>query len=359
MKILIVEGEASNESGGAELSMFSYIKHLHTIGHDIFLTYEKPGDWLCEKENLKLFKATKKIQIDSFTAVGLLTFARNLKTFINFTKAHKIDLIFTHTIHGFFFLRFANLFLNLNMTVYFKWVFTKPSIGVLNRWGIRGFKKVAFLPAVKDYWINIGINSKAQQATFNDGLEIIHNLTCNIKPVNEIKKLAYFGRITKSKGAHLIIEALSNFRDINLDIYGRLDDENYIRELKSIIRSSNLEKRIKFQGFTSNPMGAMVHYDLVVIPSIGYEAQGRVLFEAMFTKTLVITTNNGGMPEILGDFKDKLTFETNTSSLSNKLFEIQSLKQEEILEIKDYLNQRFVNNYSMEITHKELDSFLL
>lgn len=358
MKILIVEGEASNKSGGAELSMFSYIKHLNTVGHEVFLVYDKAGDWLSDEENQKLFKASEKIQIDSFTAVGMKSFIKNLKAYINFAKTHNIDLIFTHTIHGFFFLRLANLFLNLNMAVYFKWVFTKPSTGFLNKWGIRGFGKVAFLPAVKDYWLNNGINPKARQATFNDGLEIIPNQTFNVNPVNDIKNLAYFGRITKSKGVHLIIEALANFKDLRLDIYGRLDDGNYTKELESLIIKLRLDTRIKLLGFTPDPTGKLINYDLVVVPSIGYEAQGRVLFEAMFTKTLIIATDNGGMPEILGDFSDQLIFDANAVSLSNKLQEIQSLKQEEIVEIKNYLNQRFTNYYSEETTHRKLDQLL-
>lgn len=357
MKILIVEGEASNRLGGAELSMFSYIKHLDSIGHEVFLTYENRGDWL-DSNNSSLFKDVKCIQIKSFTASNLLSFSKNLKRFIYFTKTNKIDVIFTHTIHGFLFLRIANLFLALDIVVYFKWVYNSPSIGVLNKWGIKGVSRAAFLPAVKNYWLDNGLHPKTKKVSFYDGLKIEDEFLENLHPINKISNLTYFGRINKDKGVHLIIEAIAGFKNLKLDIYGKLDDEDYILKLRSQIKRLKLENKVSFMNFTSNPVKRIVGYDMVIVPSIAYEAQGRVLFEAMYTKTIVIASNNGGMPDILGDYKDKLIFEPNVLSLSCKLNEILNLDAKEIVQMKNYLNTRFLENYSEEITHSKLNQFL-
>ena len=90
MKILIVEGEASNRLGGAELSMFSYIKHLNSNGHEVFLSYEIRGDWL-DSKNSYLFKDVKCIQIESFTASNLLSFLKNLKRFLKFLNCYRMS----------------------------------------------------------------------------------------------------------------------------------------------------------------------------------------------------------------------------------------------------------------------------
>lgn len=334
MRILVVEGEASNRLGGAELSMFSYIKHLNSVGHEVFLTYEKEGDWL-NSESSQLFRNTECIRIGSFTANGPKVFFKNLKLFIHFAKKNNIDVIFTHTIHGFLFLRIANLFIKRKIAVYFKWVYTSPSIGTLNKWGIKGVDRAAFLPAVKDYWMSNGLSNKIKNASFYNGLKIEALVIENKNPIDEIKRLVYFGRINKGKGVHLIINALEEFNSLELDIYGKLDDVDYIDELNSQIKNLELENRVKFMGFTTNPTKSIINYDLAIVPSIAYEAQGRVLFEAMYTKTLVIASNNGGMPKILGDYKNQLIFEPNVMGLKNKLREVLSLDVNSIIQLKN------------------------
>lgn len=359
MNILIVEGEASNSLGGAEISMFSYIKHLSKTNNNIFLAYEKEGDWL-NKENTVYFKATSQVNINSFTSQGFISFFKNLNQFIVFAKTKNIDIILTHTIHGFLFLRLANMFLKKSLVVYFKWVYTKPSIGVLNKFGIKAVNKAVFLPSVEDYWAKNGIRRNTKKIALYNGLNISNKPPFNENPMDKIVNLCYFGRITEGKGVHLVVEAISSYSNLNFSIYGKNDvNDSYFQYLNNLIDRKKLRERVTFKGFTHNPMFEMVKYDLVIVPSISYEAQGRVLFEAMFTKTLVIATENGGMPEILGQYRDILTFHTNTDSLKKKLNDIVNLSADEIKNIKDDLFQRFSDNYTEQKTHDKLDDFIL
>lgn len=358
MRILVVEGEASNSLGGAEISMFSYIKHLKSSGHLVYLSYEAYGDWL-DESNTSNFKTSEQINISSFTSQGMLSFTKNLKRFIAYANGNKIDIIITHTIHGFLFLRIANIFIRKEIVVYFKWGFSKHSIGFLNRFGLKCIDKVVFLPAIKNYWVQNGLNRNIKSLSLYDGIKVAGSGNVNSNPIGKITSLCYFGRITEGKGLHLVIEVLERMPNIKLVIYGECDPNNdYFKFINKLIVNKGLLSRVNFMGFHSNPMGEIVKYDLAVVPSITYEAQGRVLFEAMYTKTLVIATDNGGMPAILGKYGKKLTFQTNSYSLENKLRDLSEFSNIEIFEIKDYLFKRFIANYTEQSTHKKLDAFI-
>lgn len=359
MKILILEGEASNKLGGAELSMFSYAKHIHEKGHEIFLTYEKGGDWL-DPENSGIFQECSQVNSDSYRGQGFYSFFKNLQKFVFFARRHKIDFILTHTIHSFLFLRIANFFIQKPVVVYFKWIYSGDSIGSINKYGAEVVDKAIYLPSVKSYWKSNGVNPQSGELVLYDGINFDFKGTENNNPTNKITNAVFLGRIVESKGLHLIIEALRDISGIKLFVYGVFDDEGnkYHRLITNMVTQYGLQHRIKFMGFNENPIEEMVKYDLAIIPSTLYEAQCRVLLEAMATKTLVLVSKSGGMPTILGEEGKELVFEINSKSLGSKLQEIMSWDVRKIKEINGKLYQRFQQNYTETRTHSELDKFL-
>jgi glycosyltransferase involved in cell wall biosynthesis len=103
----------------------------------------------------------------------------------------------------------------------------------------------------------------------------------------------YLGRIVPEKGVHVLIDALSAAgMDWKLNVAGT-GPEDYLNDLK---RRAN--GRVHFQGWTA-PNDFFDTVDVLVLPSVWPEPAGRTILEAYQHRIPVITTNRGGMPELV------------------------------------------------------------
>lgn len=121
--------------------------------------------------------------------------------------------------------------------------------------------------------------------------------------------IAYFGRMVREKGVHLLLSSLSRLQDLKwhllLDQFDSRKNE-YLAELDSLIDRYGLRHRISFieadHGEVAQYMNAA---DIVVLPSISTprwkEQYGRVVPEAMACGCCVVTSNVGALPELVQD----------------------------------------------------------
>lgn len=110
------------------------------------------------------------------------------------------------------------------------------------------------------------------------------------------------GRISRIKGQHLLIEALSHIKHLNfLCIIAGNDSghENYREEVEELTRAYGLESKVRFVGNTSFMTEAYTLSQLVVVPSIKPESFGRVAIEAQAMGKLVVATDHGGARETI------------------------------------------------------------
>jgi glycosyltransferase involved in cell wall biosynthesis len=360
MNILIIEDKASVSHGGAEKSMFDYILHLRDLGHNIHLVYDRPGDWL-DNGRCELFTSINKVSILPITTQGLINYCLNYFTLLKIIKTYKIDLIFTHVIHGFTFLRLIKIFANVKLAVFFKWIPNTKSIGILGKWGA-GAVNAAYSPTkfVADYWSSNGIRPK---------IGIVPNgIRCNMVNTevsyHSIKKLLFLGRIYEGKGLHLIIKVLAKLEGLNLYIGGYFDVDKhhehteYHKYVCSLIDELNLKARVFFLGEIDNPFEHMNGETLVIVPSIWPENQSRVLLEAMASKTPVIASRIGGLPEVVSQSANEVLFESDEDSLYLKIKDVLKRSFEDQKVVSDILCKRFVTTYEMSATHSALDKLL-
>lgn len=110
------------------------------------------------------------------------------------------------------------------------------------------------------------------------------------------------GRVSRTKGHDVLIEALAQLKDISciLVIAGGDQGRSGITDdLKALADRLGVADRVIFTGPLTIDGPVMSLADIVVAPALLPEAFGRVLVEAQAMEKLVITSNAGGAPETL------------------------------------------------------------
>ena len=119
----------------------------------------------------------------------------------------------------------------------------------------------------------------------------------------------YFGGGKKHKGAHVLLEAFRKIKstNVNLKLYGNFPNIEYVKELRRIAKG---DERIDFMGNYERAelIKILTGIDILVMPSIWYEAYGLSILEAFASKVPVIATDIGGIPEIVHDGHNGLLF---------------------------------------------------
>lgn len=110
------------------------------------------------------------------------------------------------------------------------------------------------------------------------------------------------GRISRIKGQHMLVEALSRMKDEHfLCIIAGTDNghEDYRIGLEKQIIESGLEGKVRLCNATTSMAEAYMLSEIVVVPSIQPESFGRVAIEAQAMGKLVVATDHGGARETI------------------------------------------------------------
>jgi glycosyltransferase involved in cell wall biosynthesis len=106
------------------------------------------------------------------------------------------------------------------------------------------------------------------------------------------------GHLTRRKGYHVLIEALSLLKDslenVRVLIFGNGEERNSLQ--KQIVRCG-LNDVVCLPGFKDNLLDYMRDFDLFILPSIEHEDLPYVILEAMVLGKPVIGTRVAGIPE--------------------------------------------------------------
>jgi glycosyltransferase involved in cell wall biosynthesis len=120
----------------------------------------------------------------------------------------------------------------------------------------------------------------------------------------------FIGQLENQKGVHVLLEefkrALQKNSGIQLTIAGKGSQENYLKEK---VRAWQLQDNIHFVGWNNNPAALYQQCSAVIFPSIGLEAFGLVITEAMAAARPVIGSNRGPTTWLVEDHKSGLLFD--------------------------------------------------
>jgi len=171
--------------------------------------------------------------------------------------------------------------------------------------------------------------------------------------IEEDTVLISVGRIVGWKGFQLVIEALKELPDMHYVLIG---DGPYLAELKALVNKFNIEDRVSFLGAIDN-LELPVYLnmgDVFIQPSIGHEAFGITLIEAMACGLPVVASYNGGMKDIVIEGKNGGFFEIkNKKELQEVLQKIINLKDK--LYPREYVIQNFKWQHTVQQILKYVD----
>ena len=116
--------------------------------------------------------------------------------------------------------------------------------------------------------------------------------------------VGYIGQLSLLKGVNDFIDAAKLVNKIEKNIRfiiigDSLEDKKYKESLIKSVKDRSLSENIQFTGWLDNIENAYSSIDIVVVPSIFDEPFGLINIEAMASKTPVIATRTGGIPEIV------------------------------------------------------------
>ncbi|TXT58696.1 MAG: Glycosyl transferase group 1 [Promethearchaeota archaeon] len=164
------------------------------------------------------------------------------------------------------------------------------------------------IPAKKLHYMDYGFNKKLFQGIKKNSRN------------NKIR-FGFLGRLIPVKGIDLLIECFNgiNPKKAELKIFGRLDQNH--QYLQKRIRNTNIHF---YGGYNYHNIGEVLSkIDVLVVPSIWYENSPLVIHEALLVNIPVITSNLGGMKELIQDKQNGLLFEPgNKDDLSDKIHQI-------------------------------------
>lgn len=134
------------------------------------------------------------------------------------------------------------------------------------------------------------------------------------------KKYLYYGNINKDKGILEFIDAFIEFskdkNDVELVIAGRVNED-----IKEKFESLCNKAKIKYIGYKKyeDMIEILKQVYAIVVPSVWMENYPNTVLEGMATKTLVLGSNRGGIPNMLENNRGIVFDIMNKKSVVDKL----------------------------------------
>lgn len=147
---------------------------------------------------------------------------------------------------------------------------------------------------------------------YKDKIRVVHNgitfdeeITNNENYRKSRRVFGYIGRTDYRKG---ILECIQSIKDIDAELHIACpkNDSSYIEKILLYIEAANMQDRVKFHGWCvgERKKNFLNSLDALIIPSL-YEPFGYVALEGMMYGLPLISSNNGGLDEILEGYRYK------------------------------------------------------
>ena len=149
-------------------------------------------------------------------------------------------------------------------------------------------------------------------------------------------KIVFIGRFTEYKGAFNIVQSFSiiaqDYPDLKLDLYGYLESEKYLDEIRNYLNKKQLSQRVKILGpICQEKMRIVMSEAGIFINGSTDETFCMPLLEAQACVTPCIAFSAGVIPEVIADGKTGLLAQPNN-------IEDMSMKIKKLISDKAFYN---------------------
>lgn len=162
-------------------------------------------------------------------------------------------------------------------------------------------------------------------------------------------------RLEPVKNIEAVIRVISKLLKDQIPVHlSMAGTGSHQEKLISEVQKHNLENSISFLGHVPDPYPHLIQADLFVLNSLT-EGFSNALVEAMYSKTLSLSTATGAASDIIQDKENGFLIPPNDEvALLEKLKFIISLSKETRLSMAEKGQQNIMNNFSLEKHRKEL-----
>ncbi len=363
-KILVVH--SSNDKYGASKVLISIIDIFINNGFEVHLFLPNNGPLNANKTIKKTKLSIIKLGVfrkKYFTIFGLINrfyFIIKSSLFIKkYLRKNQIDLVYTNT-STLISPTIAAKLIGLRSIYHIHEIPNSSSIYstfIVNFLNYFADDIVAVSKSVNEFWQHNGISSNKIKVIYN-------GFKFSLKPEKKIptKKIIFtsISRIIPYKGHALMIDIFEKLCEQNNNLYLEIigdtlpEYENYFRDLKFKVERKGLSKNISFLGFKDDIMKILSNSSFFIHLPTSPDPLPTVIFEAIKTKTPVITNNFGGAYEILQNGNNGLIIKNNliNDSADKILNYIKNKKsqKENIDNAYNYIRK----NYSFEEFRKKI-----
>ena len=165
--------------------------------------------------------------------------------------------------------------------------------------------------------------------------------------------LTLIGRVTRWKGQHLLVEALSKMKNKNYYCVIAGDDQgrvNYVDEIKDLANKYRLKNRVGFYGKVLDPQALMQASTVILSTAIDPEAFGRISVEGQAMGKIVVASDIGGSLDTITDGVTGKLFKSGSAiSLANALDWALKLNDKEKKKIANAAQKNAKDNFTKQI----------
>lgn len=306
-------------------------------GHQVVILTLNAHDPIVKLDNrIKLIQA--KIAKKSDLLKGVAFIKKVIQT-------EQPDIVHSHTVYAHLFTRAASIF-------YKKAKYIASEHGTMNHALSKGIafklmKKTNFLSHLMT-----NVSQKSVESYIQNGL--VKQMKCIYNGVDfekfhkktqmsSLNKILYVGRISKEKNLKLLIDVVDELKDAqySCDIIGDGDQLQTIQDYASTKANTD---RIHFLGKRVDVPEIIKNYDILFLTSYT-EGLPTVLIEAIAANILVLSTDCGGVKEILEDFNYLVAQNDDKDDFLTKFYCLEKL---ELNSLMNQLHKKVQEKFSKE-----------
>jgi len=194
-----------------------------------------------------------------------------------------------------------------------------------------------------------------------NGIPDVYDLKNKAKK-NEIPEILFLSNLIESKGIYILLEALKLLKDDGVQFHCNIvGGEGNItsKQLSKKINDLDLDEHVIFLGkkYGDEKIDILKSSDIFVFPTF-YETFGIVNIEAMMFKLPVISTDEGGIPDIVKNNKTGFIVEKENSQQISKKIKWLINNPEKAKLMGERGRDYFLKNYTLEVFEKRLKKIL-